>query len=200
MPPPPQKPLSRPIAKPITNPGSSTQVKPGSSSSAKAAAKKKPTTLSEKIDAVAAKEMTLAEAMGLTRTEAYGLAFTAHRLFEHGQVERAKKILDGLMVANPKDAYFPALLGAIYGREGDEDEALRFYNRACKLDPRNLAARVNRADLLLGRGELAGALDDLVAATKLDPGGKTPQGKRALALARSTSQALHAALASKKRR
>ncbi len=139
-------------------------------------------------------KMTWAEAMGLTRTEAYGIAFVAHRWFEHGQVDRARKILEGLILANPKDAYFHALLGAIEGRQGKDDEALKHYNKALKLDPRNLTARVNRADLLLRKGRLDKALDDLVAATKLDPKGKTPLGKRALALARATSSALHAIL------
>ncbi len=164
------------------------------------AKKKVAVTRSEKIDAYLAKELTLAEAMGLTRSEAYGLAFTAHRLFEHGQSARATAILEGLMVANPKDAYFATLLGAIHGRSGDDDEALRLYNVAAKLDPKNLTARVNRADLLLRRGDLAGALDDLTAGARLDPNGKTPLGKRAIALARSTSAALHAALAQRRPR
>src|SRR5439155_23372729 len=109
----------------------------------------------------------------------------------------AKAILAILIEANPKDAYFHALLGGILGREGDDDGALKQYNEALKLDPQNLTARVNRADMLLRRGNLAKALDDLVAATKLDPRGKTPLGKRALALARTTSQSLHAVLKAK---
>ena len=159
--------------------------------------KQKPETRDEQLQAIADGELTFAEAMGLTRTEAYGIAFAAHRLFEHGQSARAKRMLEGLMIANPKDAYFVALLGAIHGREGDEDEALKLYTLAIKLDPGNLQARVNRADLLLRRGTLAAALDDLVAATKLDPKGMTPLGKRALALARRTSQMLHAVLKKK---
>lgn len=157
--------------------------------------KPKPKDAIEGLALVEKGELTFAEAMGLTRTEAYGIAFSAHRLFEHGQVARAKALLEGLMVANPKDAYFPCLLGAIYGREKKEDEALRLYNLSIKLDAKNLTARVNRADLLLRKGDLAKALDDLVAATKLDPQAKTPLGKRAFALARTTSAALKEILA-----
>ncbi|HEY4223869.1 MAG TPA: tetratricopeptide repeat protein [Myxococcota bacterium] len=156
--------------------------------------KKKPVTRDEKIAAVMAGELTFAEAMGLTRTEAYGMAFVAHRWFSFGQVVRAKRILEGLIVANPKDAYFHALLGGICGREGNDEEALKHYDEAIKLDSKNLTARVNRADLLLRKGNLGKALEDLVAATKLDPKGKTPLGKRALVLARTTSSALHAVL------
>ena len=156
--------------------------------------KKTPVTRDEKLEAVADGDMTFAQAMDLTRTEAYGIAFAAHRLFEHGQVARAKKMLEGLIVANPKDAYFHTLLGAIHGREGDEDAALKLYTEAVKLNPQNLAAHVNRADLLLRKGTLDAALQDLIAATKIDPRGSTPLGKRALALARSTSASLHAIL------
>jgi predicted Zn-dependent protease len=166
----------------------------------KSVAKKRPTTVDEQLAAVAQGELTFAEAMGLTRTEAYGIAFAAHRLFEHGQVPQAKAMLEGLMVANPKDAYFPGLLGAIYGREGKEDEALRLYTLSAQLDAKNLTVRVNRADLLLRRGNLAAALEDLVAATRLDPKGKTALGKRALALARTTSAALHAVLATRRKK
>ena len=160
-------------------------------------AAKKPKTPQDELQEVIDGKTTFAQLMGLTRSEAYGIAYVAYRWFEHGQNERAKKMLDALIVANPRDAYFHALLGGIYGREGDEDKALAEYTQAIKLDPGNLTARVNRADLLLRRGTLASALDDLVAATKLDPRGKTPLGKRALALARTTSQALHAVLKAK---
>lgn len=179
--------------------------KPAASSSSKPAApatkkpKPVPPTIEGQLAAVSKGEITFAEAMGLTRTEAYGIAFVAHRLFEHGQVARAKGILEGLMDVNPKDAYFPALLGAIYGREGKEDKALELYTKSAKLDPKNLTVRVNRADLLLRKGDLAAALEDLVVATKLDPQGKTPLGKRALALARTTSAALKEILAKRKK-
>ena len=116
--------------------------------SGKPAAKKpkpKPKTPQEGLSYVEKGELTFAEAMGLTRTEAYGIAFSAHRLFEHGQVARAKGILEGLIIVNPKDAYFPCLLGAIYGREKNEDEALRLYNISIKLDPKNLTARASIA-------------------------------------------------------
>jgi predicted Zn-dependent protease len=148
----------------------------------------------KKLQAISDGKMTFAEAMGLTRSEAYGIAFVAHRWFQHGQGARAKKILEMLIMANPKDAYFHALLGGIHGREGNDDKALEHYSAAIKLDPNNLTARVNRADLYLRRGVLDKALNDLVAATKIDPRGKTALGKRALALARTTSKSLHAVL------
>ena len=158
------------------------------------APKKKPETTKEKLKAINDGDMTWAEAIGLTRTEAYGIAFQAHRLFHHGQVDRAKWVLERLVVANPKEAYFHALLAGIYGRTDDEKKALASYTTAITLDPNNLTARVNRADMLLRKGQLDAALKDLLAATRIDPQGATPLGKRAFVLARATMEAIHAAL------
>ena len=134
--------------------------------------------------------MTWAEVMGMTRAEAFGIAQSAYRLFEHGQREKGRQVLEGLVVANPKVAAFHALLGGMHGRLGDETAAHASYSEAIKLEPGNLAARVNRAELLLKKGFLDVALDDLLAATKADPQGKSPLGKRAFLLARTTSSAL----------
>jgi len=134
--------------------------------------------------------MTWAELMGMTRAEAFGIAQSAYRLFEHGQRERGRQVIEGLVVANPKVAAFHALLGGMQGRLGDEAAAHASYSQAIKLEPGNLAARVNRAELLLKQGLLDVALDDLLAATKADPQGKSPLGKRAFLLARTTSSAL----------
>lgn len=148
----------------------------------------------KRLVAIANGELTWAEAIGLTRAEAYGLASSAQRLLDVGQIDKARKVLEGLLVLNPKDGYFHSVVGALLGQKGDDDGALSHYNQAIALDDTNLAALVNRAELHLRRGDIAPALDDLVKATKLDPKGSTPLGKRALVLARATTSALHAAL------
>ena len=144
----------------------------------------------EQLAAVMAKEMTWAEAMGMTQAEAFGIAQSAYRLFEHGQREKGRAAMEGLVVANPKVGAFHALLGAMVGRMGDDVEAERCYSTAIQLEPANLSARVNRAELLLKTGHLDKALDDLLQATKIDPQAKTVLGKRAWRLARVTSSAL----------
>lgn len=144
-----------------------------------------------KLVAVAENKITWAEALGISRSEAYGMAEQAQRFLDIGQVDRARGIIEGLVALNPKDAYFHAFLGALRGQKGDDDGALESYSNAIRLDGKNLAARVNRAELYLKRGELEQAIDDLVAATKIDPQGSTPLGKRALSLARATAAALH---------
>ena len=78
----------------------------------------------------------------------------------------------------------------MHGRLGDESAAQKSYSKAIALEPTNLSARVNRAELLLKQGVLDTALDDLLVATKADPTQKTALGKRAWRLARTTSSAL----------
>jgi predicted Zn-dependent protease len=140
--------------------------------------------------AVANGKKTWAETMGMTRQEAFGLAQSAYRFFEFGQRERGKAIMLMLIELNPKVAAFSALLGGMLGRDGDEEAAAQCYSTAIALEPLNLSARVNRAELFLKQGKLDGALEDLLAATKADPEQKTVLGKRAWRLARTTSQAL----------
>jgi predicted Zn-dependent protease len=143
-----------------------------------------------KVRQVARHEITWAEAMDLTRNEAFGIAQGAYRLFEFGQHERARRTMEGLAILNPRVGAFHALVGAMAGRMGDDSAAEAAYTAAIAVEPDNLAARVNRAEMRLKAGNLGDALDDLVAATTVDPRGKTPLGKRAQALARVTSQAL----------
>jgi len=164
--------------------GTATALTPGASSA------KKEASLFKKLQQIARHEITWAEAMDLTRSEAFGIAQNAYRLFEFGQTARGRKIVEGLVVLNPGVGAFHALLGAMAGRMGDEAAAEASYSAALAVEPDNLAARVNRAEMRLKAGNLGDALDDLLAATKIDPKGKTPLGKRALSLARVTAQAL----------
>jgi predicted Zn-dependent protease len=161
-----------------------TQLTPG------AASTKKEGALFKKLQQIARHEITWAEAMDLTRSEAFGIAQNAYRLFEFGQHDKARKIVEGLVILNPKVGTFHALLGAMAGRMGDDKTAADSYSAAIAVEPENLAARVNRAEMRLKAGNVGDALDDLVAATKIDPKGKTPLGKRAQSLARVTSRAL----------
>ncbi|HEY1099639.1 MAG TPA: hypothetical protein VGF99_11960, partial [Myxococcota bacterium] len=106
----------------------------------------------EQLAAIAAGKKTWAEVMGMTRAEAFGIAQSAYRLFEFGQREKGRAVLEGLVVVNPKVAAFHALLGGMQGRLGDEKAAHASYSQAIALEPGNLAARVNRAELLLKQG------------------------------------------------
>jgi predicted Zn-dependent protease len=153
----------------------------------------------DKLLKLATDEMTWAEAMGITQHEAFGIAQSAYRMFEFGQQERGRKAMHGLIAMNPQVGAFHALLGGMAGKMGDEATALKAYSKAIELEPNNLAARVNRAEMRLKQGMMAEALDDLIAATKIDPKAKSPLGKRAFSLARVTSQGLKELIAKAKK-
>ncbi len=132
-------------------------------------------------------EITWAELTGLTMHEAYSFAEVAYNLFEQGKYDQAQTIVEGLVISNPYDGYFHGLLGAIYGRKGMHEEAQEEYSIAIDLDPTNLSAFVNRAEIHLQHGEIEKALKDLKKAIELDPKGEKPFGVRARALAAATS-------------
>jgi tetratricopeptide (TPR) repeat protein len=139
-------------------------------------------------------EITWAELTGLTMQEAYAFAEVAYNLFEQGKYDQAKTIVEGLVISNPYDGYFHGLLGAIYGRKGMHEEASEEYSIAIELDPTNISALVNRAEIFLQHGEIEMALKDLKSAVDLDPKGEKPFGVRARALAAATAAVLEEAL------
>jgi tetratricopeptide (TPR) repeat protein len=139
-------------------------------------------------------EITWAELTGLTMQEAYSFAEVAYNLFEQGKYDQAQTIVEGLVISNPYDGYFHGLLGAIYGRKGMHEEAQEEYTIAIDLDPTNLSAHVNRAEIFLQHGEIEKALKDLKKAIELDPKGEKPFGVRARALAAATASVLEEAL------
>jgi Flp pilus assembly protein TadD len=119
--------------------------------------------------------------------EAYAFAELAYTLFEQGRYNDAQTIFEGLVISNPYDAYFHAMLGAIYARKDMQEEAAEEYSIAIELDQENISAYVNRAEILLQHGEFEIAMDDLQKAIKLDPKGEDPAGLRARALAGATA-------------
>jgi len=132
-------------------------------------------------------EITWGQLQGLTMEEAYAYAELGYTQFEQGRYSGARSIFEGLVISNPYDAYFHCMLGAIYARLDMQEEAAEEYTIAIELDPENIAAYVNRAEILLQHGEFEIAMEDLKNAIKLDPKAEDPSGIRARALAGATA-------------
>lgn len=132
-------------------------------------------------------EITWGQLQGITMEEAYAFAEIGYTQFEQGRYDDAQAIFEGLVISNPYDAYFHTMLGAIYARKDMQEEAAEEYTIALELDPENIAAYVNRAEILLQHGEFEIAMDDLKNAIKLDTKGEDPSGIRARALAAATA-------------
>jgi tetratricopeptide (TPR) repeat protein len=144
-------------------------------------------------------EITWGQLQGLTMDEAYAYAELGYTQFEQGRYNEAQAIFEGLVISNPYDAYFHCMLGAIYARKDMQEEAAEEYTIAIELDPENVAAYVNRAEILLQHGEFEIAMEDLKNAIKLDPKGEDPSGIRARALAAATAAVIEEILAQRKK-
>jgi predicted Zn-dependent protease len=137
-------------------------------------------------------EITSAELLGFTDEDAMGFAKYAYDFYSNGRFVDAARVFANLVVMKPDNAYFHAMWGACLQMLDEPERALRAYDNAIQLDPNNMAARVNRADLLLQKADFQPALADLEHIVKADPEGKNAATLRARALAQSTSQALKA--------
>ena len=114
-------------------------------------------------------EITWAQLEGMTIDEAYAMAEMGYTFLEQGRIEDAKTIIEGLVIGNPYDAYLHALLGTIYAREDNEEDAVEEFSISLGLDPENVDALVARGELFLRHGEFEDAMEDLNKAIELDP-------------------------------
>ncbi len=106
-------------------------------------------------------KITWAQLEGMTMEQAYAIAEFGYTMYQQGRYKDARTLFEGLVIGNPYDPYFHAMLGAI--------------------------SYVNRGELLLQHGEFEYAMEDLKAAIELDPEGKNPASLRARALAAATA-------------
>ena len=135
-------------------------------------------------------EITWAQLMGLSMEEAYNIAEYGYGLYEEARYHDARAVFEALVLANPYDAYFHNVLGAVYQQLDMQDEALEQYSIAIDLDPEAMHAFVNRGEMLLQNGQFEQALDDLNTAIKLDKSGADPAVLRARALATAAKTVL----------
>jgi len=130
---------------------------------------------------------TIAEAAGLTFEDARAIAEIGCDLAAAGRLEEARVLFEGLVEMNPKDAAARAALGTVYQKQGKLEEAVSAYSAAIGLDAAQPVALANRGELRLRRND-RGGMEDLVAATRADPGGITIAARRAKALIGAMAQ------------
>ncbi len=135
-------------------------------------------------------DVTWAELMGLTMEEAYNIAEYGYSLYEESRYHDARTVFEALVLANPYDAYFHNILGAVYQQLDLRDEALEQYTIAIDMDEQSLHPYINRGELLLQMGELQEALQDFQRAVDLDKDGNDAATARARALVQATSTVL----------
>ena len=135
-------------------------------------------------------KITWAQLEGMTMEQAYAIAEFGYTMYQQGRYKDARTLFEGLVIGNPYDPYFHAMLGAIYTKLDLHEEAAQEFSIAIELDPEDINSYVNRGELLLQHGEFEYAMEDLKAAIDLDPEGKNPASLRARALAAATAAAI----------
>jgi predicted Zn-dependent protease len=123
-----------------------------------------------------------ADAMRVASPEVLALAAVARQYADHGRVEEARRLLEGLQVLEPDNAYLHTALGCVLVRLSAEAEALEQFDEALRLDPRGAAAHTYAGEIRLRRGDEATGLRHLDAAVALDPEGRNPYSNRARTL------------------
>jgi tetratricopeptide (TPR) repeat protein len=138
-------------------------------------------------------ELNLQQLMALSGPEMLQMAIIGFRMYEQGKFSEAKTIFQGLVSLDPKEAYYLTALGAVYLAEDELDESLVYLDRSIAVNPKELAAFVNRGEVNLRLGKVLEAAQDFMKAVELDPTGKDPLTTRAKVLAAAALETIEAA-------
>jgi len=99
--------------------------------------------------------------MRVASPEVLALAAVARQYADHGRVEEARTLLEGLQVLEPDNSYLHTALGCVLLRLSAEAEALEQFDEALRLDPRDAAAHTYAGEIRLRRGDEATGLRHL---------------------------------------
>ena len=133
-------------------------------------------------------QQTLKEIKDYSTDDLYQIAQHAYTLYLNGKFRDAQTIFEGLVAIDPKSDYYYRALGVVYHRRGDAERAIRQFNYAIKVNPRSIAAYVNRAEVHISRRDTVSALGDLNQAIQLSSSRNHPLCRKANALRRLLSQ------------
>lgn len=125
--------------------------------------------------------ITLGELEGISKDEQYEMAKLGHRLLREGRLPDAKKVFEGLVTLDPRDAYFHLALGAIAQKSDDLTEAEKRYTAALEINPYSPHALANRGEVRMMLGKMVDGAKDLMRALEEDPNAEQEATKRARA-------------------
>jgi tetratricopeptide (TPR) repeat protein len=92
------------------------------------------------------------EAYGYARADLFAIAEIGRHYLECGGYRVAAVIFEGLEAIDPDEHYFAIALGLAKDHLGEKQAAMRCYQRAQKLDPKDARADLNLAELLIEAG------------------------------------------------
>jgi Flp pilus assembly protein TadD len=123
--------------------------------------------------------ITLGELQEISKEEQYKIAEVGYRFFTEGKLDNARKVFEGLIALDPRDAYFNTVLGSIAQQKGELERAEQLYTRALQINPFSAVAYANRGEVRLLRGNLLEAAKDLKRALEEDPQAREKATQRA---------------------
>lgn len=102
-----------------------------------------------------------------------------------GDYEKAERVFRGALVMSPGNGDLYSAIGASLHAQGNSEGAIVYYEKAQKACPNEPSSKLNRAELMLARGEHEIAVKEISAAIELDNGHTfvTERGKALLQLA-----------------
>lgn len=102
-------------------------------------------------------------------SQAYARRVLAATFIKQNQPNKALDILAPIITPDSQDAQALALAGQAQFMAQNSTQATRYFDRAIALDPKNAAIRTQQGMNLLISGDTPGAINQLEAATALDP-------------------------------
>ncbi|AQT68799.1 tetratricopeptide repeat protein [Anaerohalosphaera lusitana] len=86
-----------------------------------------------------------------------------------GSADEEAKVLEKIVELDPLDGEALILLGQHYGRKGDTEQAIFYFERAAGIDEYEADAKIRHAQLLVRNGHYAKALPLLRSAQRIEP-------------------------------
>ena len=96
-----------------------------------------------------------------------------------GDYAMAASAFQALLLIDPSNPYFHAMLGSIYQKQGDSESAVREYTKAIEIFPSDIDSLTNLGEILLKSGRREEAIQHLKQAVELDTDGNHPAANRA---------------------
>ncbi len=93
----------------------------------------------------------------------------AKALFDSGQLKKAGNFAYTLLQQYPGDMFLTNMLGSVYVAHNNWPEALKYYRKAVRKEPRNALALYNMAVAQFSVGDIEDARKTLLKALKIDP-------------------------------
>ena len=136
-------------------------------------------------------ELKFTQLFQISASQIAAILVSGHNFFTKGRLAEARQIFEGLSVVDPNQPYVQTMLGAIYQQMEQYDRAICHYTAALKLNPGDINALTNRAEIYLKVGQFSEAASDLKKSIELDPDKKHPAAIRARLLSLMAAETLH---------